>query len=145
LVEDAQELLEQFIAESEGELEVAAIREQDGATYFDLKSCPFAGRAHRGALGKTSIILTDAFVGFHCFSDDCEGLGFGDLRQQLERLTGHRSTINFYERTTVELTSADFAKWGINTLGEDTSRALTFDELQSFIDEWEPDDFAVAA
>lgn len=101
LRDDGLDLLEQFIEESEGELDIGAVRERSDGTYFDIVCCPFNG-PHRGALGKTSIILSDTCVGFSCFSDDCAGLTFADLRDQLERLTGHRSTIDFYERTAIE-------------------------------------------
>jgi hypothetical protein len=57
---------------------VEAEFEKNGCTYFALDECPIAGHRHRGTLGKTCFIIGDS-LGFECFSDDCEGIGIGDV------------------------------------------------------------------
>ena len=46
-----------------------------------------AGHTHRGQLGKTCFIVGDS-LGFECFSDDCEGLGIGDVLRKFNEENG---------------------------------------------------------
>lgn len=50
-----------------------------------------------GALGKTAITLSGTAVGFSCFSDECADKTSSDLRNKIERLTGRKSKVRFYE------------------------------------------------
>ena len=46
-----------------------------------------AGHRHRGTLGKTCLIIGDS-LGFECFSDDCSGLGIGDVLRKFSEEKG---------------------------------------------------------
>jgi len=60
--------------------------EKDGKTYFVTDSCVLAGHKHTGS-GLTGFVLGDTF-GYHCFSDDCEDSGIGDVLRKLNETHG---------------------------------------------------------
>jgi P4 family phage/plasmid primase-like protien len=70
--------------------------EKNGCTYYALEECPMAGHRHRGTLGKTCFIIGDS-IGFECFSDDCEGLGIGDVLRKFSGEKGRYSEPLFLE------------------------------------------------
>ena len=76
-----------LIAEYPDQLEHSGQTTEDGdSTWLALDSCPFAGRPHRGqhvGKGKTCLVWSPDNLGFKCFSDDCAGLGIGDLLRHL--------------------------------------------------------------
>jgi hypothetical protein len=95
LVDDVEDQIEEFF--DDYGLEHWEPYEKKGKTYYALKECPFHGGPHSNQPGKTCIILSDTSVGFHCFSDDCDGYSFGDLRRHLTETTGIKSDVRFYE------------------------------------------------
>jgi hypothetical protein len=60
--------------------------EKNGKTYFVTDTCVLAGHKHTGS-GLTGFVLGDSF-GYHCFSDECEGLGIGDVLRKLNATHG---------------------------------------------------------
>lgn len=70
--------------------------EKNGCTFYALDECPMAGHRHRGTLGKTCFIIGDS-IGFECFSDDCEGLGIGDVLRKFSGEKGRYSEPLFLE------------------------------------------------
>jgi len=70
--------------------------EKNGCTYYALGECPMAGHTHRGTLGKTCFIVGDS-LGFECFSDDCEGLGIGDVLRKFREENGRYEGLLFVE------------------------------------------------
>jgi hypothetical protein len=66
------------------------------------KAQPCRCRARRGKLGKTAVTLSETAVGFSCFSDDCADRTFRDLRNHIERVTGRKSKVRFYEGLNAE-------------------------------------------
>jgi hypothetical protein len=60
--------------------------EKDGKTFFVTDVCILAGHKHTGS-GLTGFVRGDSF-GYHCFSDDCEGLGIGDVLRKLNETHG---------------------------------------------------------
>jgi hypothetical protein len=60
--------------------------EKNGKTYFVTDTCVLAGHKHTGS-GLTGFVWGDSF-GYHCFSDDCEGLGIGDVLRKLNETHG---------------------------------------------------------
>ena len=61
--------------------------EKNGCNYYALDECPIAGYRHRGTSGKTCFIVGDS-LGFECFSDDCSGLGIGDVLRKFNEDKG---------------------------------------------------------
>jgi hypothetical protein len=145
LVEDVEEALEEFFEDYSDYLDVAGTVERDGNTYYHLRECPFAGRAHSGALGKTSIILSSETVGFSCFSADCADYTFSDLRRHLEEVSGYTSDVEFYERMTDEELEEEIidlaeAVWGATAeemlpVDHRRDRALTAEEFLRMVEE----------
>jgi hypothetical protein len=69
-----------------GVFEIEGEFEKEGATYFVTDVCILAGHKHTGS-GLTGFVLGDTF-GYHCFSDECEGLGIGDVMRKLNETYG---------------------------------------------------------
>ena len=69
-----------------GAFEIEREFEKDGKTYFVTDICVLAGHKHTGS-GLTGFVRGDSF-GYHCFSDDCEGLGIGDVLRKLNETHG---------------------------------------------------------
>jgi hypothetical protein len=69
-----------------GAFEIEREFEKDGKTYFVTDVCILAGHKHTGS-GLTGFVLGDSF-GYHCFSDECEGLGIGDVLRKLNETHG---------------------------------------------------------
>jgi hypothetical protein len=91
-------LLEDFVEEYNEYLEIVGDPQtKDDVDYYHLRECPFVGRAHEGAIGKTSITISATAIGFSCFADPCRPKSFGDLRRVLELRTGRNSKVYFYE------------------------------------------------
>jgi P4 family phage/plasmid primase-like protien len=67
-----------------------------GCTFYALDECPMAGHRHRGALGKTCFIMGET-LGFECFSDDCSGLGIGDVLRKFSEEKGRYDAPLFLE------------------------------------------------
>ena len=84
-----------LIAEFPEQLQLRGIVERDGAKYFCLESCPFAGRTHNGDKRKTALVLGDGF-GFSCWSDDCANYKIGDLLQLLREQTGRSPSMRIW-------------------------------------------------
>lgn len=65
--------------------------QKDGKTHFVMDNCCLATEdglhQHSGDPRKSEFILGETF-GYHCFSDDCEGLGIGDVLRKLRQLKG---------------------------------------------------------
>jgi hypothetical protein len=82
-------------------------------TIFALRECPFAGRAHRGAPGKSSIVLRpDGAAGYSCFSDECSGHTFGKLLGLLRERTGRDSEV--FAPTAIQVTEDDYIRWDLD-------------------------------
>jgi hypothetical protein len=60
--------------------------EKQGKTYFVTDICILTGHKHTGSKF-TGFVLGDSF-GYHCFSDECEGLGIGDVLRKLNETHG---------------------------------------------------------
>jgi hypothetical protein len=133
LVEDAEKAVQAFIDEYPQDLDVAGTFEKNGKTYYALRHCPFAGRAHSGNLGKTTIILGDDFVGFSCFSDDCADYKMSDLRDLLVEKTGRRSKVRFYVEQPIDLDKVNDAWGGVDDLA-DEDRPLSAAELIAILE-----------
>ena len=69
-----------------GAFEIEREFEKDGKTYFVTDVCILAGHKHTGS-GLTGFVLGHTF-GYHCFSDDCEGRGIGDVLRKLNETHG---------------------------------------------------------
>jgi hypothetical protein len=65
--------------------------EKDGMTHFVMSNCCLPTEdglhQHHGDKRKSEFILGDTF-GYHCFSDDCDGKGIGDVLRKLRQLKG---------------------------------------------------------
>jgi hypothetical protein len=61
--------------------EIVAERESAGVIYYITDICLIAGHKHTGS-GVTGFGFGDSF-GYHCFSDDCEGITLKDLHAKL--------------------------------------------------------------
>jgi hypothetical protein len=61
--------------------EIVGKRESGGVTYFITDICLIAGHKHTGSK-VTGFGVGDSF-GYHCFSDDCEGITLRDLHAKL--------------------------------------------------------------
>jgi len=65
--------------------------EKDGMTHFVMGNCCLPTEdglhQHHGDKRKSEFILGDTF-GYHCFSDDCDGKGIGDVLRKLRQLKG---------------------------------------------------------
>jgi hypothetical protein len=55
--------------------------------HYVMDGCFWAERKHSGDLKKTEFILGKTF-GFKCFSDDCDGIGIGDILRKVTKLAG---------------------------------------------------------
>jgi putative DNA primase/helicase len=78
-----EEYQEFFFRDSEADHD-----EHDGHHYV-MDGCFWSERKHSGDRKKTEFILGDTF-GFHCFSDDCDGIGIGDILRKVFKLAGKR-------------------------------------------------------
>lgn len=93
-------------------LELGRTSHDGDSTYFELLSCPFAGRPHRGqrvGKGKTTIRLSPSRIGFSCFSDECSDHTFGDLLKLLRKETGRAPSMQIF--ATPDLSDA-MRRWG---------------------------------
>jgi hypothetical protein len=65
--------------------------EKEGMTHFVMGNCCLSTEdglhQHHGDRRKSEFILGDTF-GYHCFSDDCDGKGIGDVLRKLRQLKG---------------------------------------------------------
>jgi hypothetical protein len=65
--------------------------EKDGKTHFVMSNCCLPTEdglhQHHGDKRKSEFILGDTF-GYHCFSDDCDSKGIGDVLRKLRQLKG---------------------------------------------------------
>jgi len=61
--------------------------EKNGCTFYPVDECPMAGHTHRGAPGKTCLIVGES-LGFECFSDDCNEYGIGDVLRKFNEENG---------------------------------------------------------
>ena len=75
-----------FFDHYSGAFEIEREFEKEGMTYFVTDICVLAGHKHTGS-GLTGFVLGDTF-GYHCFSDECEGLGIGDVLRKLNETHG---------------------------------------------------------
>jgi hypothetical protein len=78
----------------------------DGRTYHILAECPLAGHKHSGDGNKTALIIGDT-LGFHCWSDDCDGKTIGDLLRKLNE------THNRYDGPLFVEQEIDWSKWAV--------------------------------
>jgi hypothetical protein len=76
---DPEDWLEWY--ESQGAFRIEGEREANGKTVKVTDICLNAGHKHSGS-GLTGFIVGDSF-GYHCFSDDCEGVTIGTIFQLL--------------------------------------------------------------
>jgi hypothetical protein len=97
LVDDPEAAIYAFEEFFKDHIEILTTIEQEGRTLYVLRECPIVGRAHKGAVGKSAIILWDNSVGYSCFSSKCAGKGMRELREHLERETGRKCRVRFYE------------------------------------------------
>jgi hypothetical protein len=105
-----------FIDEYPGQLHLASEPQDRGdMMVYPLLECPFVARAHRGAVGKSSIVLrSDGKPGYSCFSDDCSDHTFRKLLSLLRDKTGRWSKA--FPRREVELTDANYMAMGMDPL-----------------------------
>lgn len=63
-----------------GESTVEYEFERNGAAFYCCNPCLYSGTQHRGDCRKSCLIVYDnGSVGYECFSDDCEGIGFTNI------------------------------------------------------------------
>lgn len=101
-----EEGVRRLITEYPSILHLDRVTQQGDRTFFSLSSCPFKGTPHRNSgvgAGKTSLILGPDFLGFNCFSGDCEGLTIGDLLRLLHGKTGRWPSMSIWEDDLEEL------------------------------------------
>jgi hypothetical protein len=100
----------------------------DGKTYHILAECPLAGHKHSGDQNKTALIVGDT-LGFHCWSDDCDGKTIGDLLRKLNE------THNRYDGPLFVEQEIDWNAWGaavdVAEMPEEEKPAETFEETDS--------------
>ena len=70
--------------ERQGAFEIEGERESRGVTYRITNICLNTGHKHTGS-GVTGFAVGDTF-GYHCFSDDCEGVTIGSIIKKLTEL-----------------------------------------------------------
>ena len=131
-----------LIAEYPDHLEFSGQTTEDGdSVWFALDSCPFKGAAHRGqetGKGKTCLVWSPENLGFSCFSDDCAGLGIGDLLKHLHAEAGYWPETQMWEWDE-EWDDEDIAavahKWdGIDVVDNDSSRPVTAEAFAAIIE-----------
>jgi len=70
--------------------------EKNGKTYFVTDTCILAGHKHTGS-GLTGFVLGDTF-GYHCFSDECEGLGNPSAATAIDAIVSQQGKTLNYKR-----------------------------------------------
>lgn len=138
LVDDIDDRIYEFQEEFPEFISIENVRDKGEEVYYDLAFCPFTGHKHKGDRGKTSIIVGPDYVGFKCFSDDCEGLGMQDLRVHLRAQTGEWPETRFYEEDE-DREERLYAKWGLD-LDEDDEDEEDEDEDEELGEDKDGDD-----
>jgi hypothetical protein len=109
--------------------------EKDGKTHFAMGNCCLPTddglHQHHGDKRKSEFILGDTF-GYHCFSDDCDGKGIGDVLRKLRQLKGEgypkRIWVEDDGGLDIEAVDDDVIEADIPTLSSDNREAKSTEE-----------------
>jgi hypothetical protein len=96
---DPVDWIEHF--EQQGAFVIEEIRDKgDGMKLYITDYCLTAGHKHSGSDDKTGFIIGETF-GWHCFSDDCEGMTIKDVFRVLREATNDDGTPKYqpYDKT----------------------------------------------
>jgi hypothetical protein len=125
-----------LIKEFPEQLKLHRVTEDGDRTWFGLSECPFKGAEHPGQnvdKGKSALILSSEFFGFHCFSDECQEHTIGDLLRHLHSKTDRRSTQEIWvDDWDIE---EAFERMGVQDAYDPFERPMTMAEIRAFIAE----------